>query len=250
MKTILVMLVAIMLTLAGAAQEETSSIVLDLEGVEISPPQFTGVPNYAKSSGNLDLVKKYLKQNIKYPREAVRCNIEGTEVVKFTVTEAGAIKDIRILNTVCPAIDAEMVRVLQSTKGMWQPGLKNGQPASMTQEVTLAFALNKSDATVVKEFQHKAKLNFNKACKLMIADHKIKKAERYFTKAINYMPKHESLYYLRAMCRHELGNVSGAADDLDRFKDITGYTLATEELAFDAVNLKKAEEMMKLPLNE
>lgn len=230
MKTLLTMLLFIGLALAGAAQEETPR---SLVGVDVIPAEFTGTNFVVVTNQNGNLLKQYLQREIVYPQNAINCLNQGTEVAEFTVTATGEVEDIKIINSVCPAIDQEFIRALETTSGMWKPALKDGKNHACYKEVSLAFSLNTSQAQTEKIFTKQAKKNYLRGSEMLIVDHKIKKAEKYFDRAINYMPYDANLLYLRGICRYETGNEEGAMEDWNRYSQISGYMAPPEEMAAD-----------------
>lgn len=229
MKTLFVLMLAVIgLALAGAAQEKTS---MSLEGVDVTPAEFTGTHFFISSDQNGDLLKQYLMQNIIYPNEAIKCLNQGTEVAAFTITATGEVKDIKIINSVCPAIDVEFTRVLKTTSGMWKPALKDGSNHDCFKEVSLTFSLNDNQVQTEKVFHSQATNNYLRGSEMLLVHHKIKKAEKFFNKAITYMPYDANLLYLRGICRYEMGNEKGAMEDWNRYSQISGYDTPPQMLA-------------------
>ena len=135
MKTILVFVIATLIAAFTYGQKQ------DLQEVEVTAPQFTGIKNAVTQetvSSNF-LIKNYLKDNVYYPENALNFGIQGTEVVQFTVTSEGNVADFQIINSICPEIDEEIIYFLKKTDGMWNPGYNNGKPVDMQQEVSLIF---------------------------------------------------------------------------------------------------------------
>ena len=119
MKTILICVTSMLIAAFTFGQE-----IQKVEEVEVTAPLFTGVENAIKvqnESANA-LIRQYLKDNIIYPEKAKLSKKEGTEVVQFTVTEEGNVADFKIINSICPEIDYEIIRALKNTTGMWFPG--------------------------------------------------------------------------------------------------------------------------------
>lgn len=209
----------------------------NVDEVEVSAPQFTGINNAAaviNESPNTQ-IKAYLKDNIVYPQEAANCNIEGTEVVEFTVTTKGNVTDFKIINSVCPLIDEEVISVLQQTNGMWLPGTKNGNPADVSMEVPFTFCISKTTSKSVHEiFTEKATANFKKGCQMLLEKDNAKKALKYYNMGVTYLPYDQSLLLLRGVCRYELGDKEGAVDDWTRLHnlgceiDMNGYMELTQ----------------------
>ena len=102
--------------MVALGQNETPNLNRDIDEVEISPPTFTGISNYIDISLiEANYLQHYLTKNVEYPSEAVSCGNEGTEVIKFNVNALGKVTNIEIVNGVCPAINDEIIRVLEST---------------------------------------------------------------------------------------------------------------------------------------
>src|SRR6185436_20886720 len=65
-----------------------------------SGPVFTIVEDMPDFPGGEDAMKKFLAENIKYPDEAVRNNVQGTVYVSFVVQQDGKIVDTKVLRGV------------------------------------------------------------------------------------------------------------------------------------------------------
>ncbi len=235
----LTLLIAIGLSLALTAQEKINKSI-DIETLDFIPAQFMG-PGYNLNAQDGDLLENYLSNYINYPEEAIECRAQGIEVVKFTVDEKGKVGNIKIVNSVCPDIDEEIIQALYSTSGMWKPAVRDGSNGMCYPTVSLCFSLQKDNEATLKYFNEHAKTHFNKATACMFVDHKIKKAERLFDQVLTYKPNDSSTLYLRGICRYDRGNVEGALEDWNRYSNITGFTTPPEELALDAKEFKGVE---------
>jgi hypothetical protein len=217
----------------------------NVEEVKVSAPQFTGIAKVAATqteSANL-LIRNYLKENIEYPEEAQVCNIEGTEVVQFTVTAEGNVADFKIINSVCPLIDEKIVGVLKNTNGMWLPGNNNGNPVDMTKEVSMVFCLiNGSNKSTQEIFNEKATTFFNIGCKNLFEKHNPKKAMKFYSWGINYLPYDKSLLLMRGMCRYELGDNEGAKEDWNRMTNLGG-NIDMSEFTAQIAEMKGYEDL-------
>lgn len=234
----LFMLIAIGLALAGAAQEESPR---SIEGLDVIPAQFIGMTYNVNENQDADPLTHYIYNCIKDQQKLTDINFEGTEVVTFTVTETGKIKDIVFINSVSREIDDLFVAALKSTSGMWKPALKGGEYHECYPEVSFTFSHQTDNAACEEDFRNHAKEYFNKACGQMLLDHNLRKAERNFSAGLNYMPYDGSMLYLRGICRYERGNVKGAMDDWSRYTDVTGFTAAPQELTLDKNQFKGVE---------
>ncbi len=238
MKTILVMLIAIGLALAGIAQEKSPR---SIEGLDVIPAQFIGMTYNVNESQDANLLTQYLCDCIKNQQKLTDINFEGTEVVRFTVTEKGKIKDIVFINSVSREIDDLFITALESTSGMWKPALKGGEYHECYPEVSLTFSHLSGNGATEAYFNKQAKRHYSKACQQMFTDQNLRKAERNFSEGLNYMPYDGSMLYLRGICRYERGNIDGAMEDWTRFTDVTGLTTAPPELTLDEKQFKGVE---------
>ena len=90
-------------------------------------------------NGNDGLVK-YLSENIKYPKDAVKQKIQGRVLVTFVVDTDGSIQDVKVAKAVYPSIDKESVRVVKKMP-KWTPGKKDGCPVRVQYTLPIAFHL-------------------------------------------------------------------------------------------------------------
>lgn len=240
MKTILIFAISMLVTLFAFAQNQ------DVEEVKVTPPQFTGIHNVIQSQyeSATALIRNYLKDNINYPGKAQLCKREGTEVVQFTVTAKGKVTDFKIINSVCSEIDNEIVWVLQNTNGMWLPGYNNGKPVDMTKEVSLAFCLDDFSRKPVSEiFKEKATTYFISANTALFERKNLKKALRFYSASVNYMPYDKSCLLMRGLCRYERGDKEGAKQDWNRMASL-GESIDMSEYTAQIEGMKGFDEMI------
>lgn len=81
-----------------------------------SLPQFPG--------GDASLMR-FISNNIKYPQEAIRDNIQGVVMVKFVINSDGYIVNPTIMRGLSPECDNEVLRLV-SIMPKWQPGRNAG----------------------------------------------------------------------------------------------------------------------------
>lgn len=155
----------------------------NVEEVKVTDPQFTGVKNaiIVHNETSAALIRNYLKENVGFPAEEAAVKAEGTEIVQFTVTANGNVADFKIINSVCKAIDNEIIRALKETNGMWLPGYNNGKPVEMTKEVSMVFCLERNSAESVKElFKEKATNYFIAGSAALFEKKNPKKALKFY----------------------------------------------------------------------
>ena len=219
----------------------------NVEDVEITAPQFANIKNAAalQSEYPNTLIKTFLKNYIVYPKNAAYCNIEGTEVVRFTVTTEGKVKDFKIVNSVCPEMDKAVVSALELTDGLWFPGTKNGKPADIEIEIPFTFcSTNFGSKSVSNYFNERATTLFSKGNILLFEKGNVKKALKYYEKGVTYLPYDQSLLLLRGLCLYELGDKEGASQDWKRMKDLGGADMT--KLTASVKNMKGYNEVMAI----
>ena len=241
MKTKAIFAIIMLIAVFASGQKQ------NVDDVEVTAPQFTGVPNAALIQNEFPntLIKNFLMENIIYPEEAAYCYLEGTEVVEFTVTTEGNLQDFKIINSVCPKIDQEVILVLSQTNGMWVPGIKNGVPANMSMEIPFTFCASKSDVKSINEiFNEKAQAYFSKGCQTLFVKGNSKKALKYYDHGMTYLPYDKSLLLLRGLCRFDQGDKQGAAKDWSRLRELGGPDMS--EFAELIKDMNGYEEMLAI----
>ncbi|MEM1134976.1 MAG: TonB family protein [Bacteroidota bacterium] len=84
---------------------------------------------------------KYLRKNLKYPKDATRAGAEGTAYVSFVVDEDGSIRNSEIARpTENKSLDEEAVRVVSSMPN-WIPGKQNGENVAVKYTIPITFKL-------------------------------------------------------------------------------------------------------------
>jgi TonB family protein len=107
---------------------DTTSRVFDV--VE-QMPQFPGGPAE---------LMKFLGQNVRYPEEAHKNNIQGRVIATFVVEKDGSISEASVAKSVDPLLDEEALRVVNSMPN-WTPGRQNGEPVAVKYTIPISFRL-------------------------------------------------------------------------------------------------------------
>lgn len=181
-----------------------------IESVNVMPPVFSALKhsstskNYAQSNS----VGEYLNKSIQYPERAVERSEQGTVVVRFIVNTSGELTDFNVVNSISPSIDQQVIDVLKSTDGMWNPGSRNNLPVDMSQEISVIFKLHDS-----YDFVLMAKKYLKKGNELLFIKNRPEKAMPYLDNAIKLLPYNETLHAIRGYCKFKLGNENDALSD-------------------------------------
>ncbi|MBY0425021.1 MAG: energy transducer TonB [Cytophagales bacterium] len=92
------------------------------------------------SKGILDFMI-YLKNNIKYPPEALKEQIEGKVFITFIVDTLGSMSDFELAKGIGYGCDEEAYRVLSSYPGKWDPGIEGGKIVNSRMAIPISFKL-------------------------------------------------------------------------------------------------------------
>ena len=129
LKVALMMLVLLFSFMTSTAQTKKNDMVFDV--VEVMP-QYPG--------GQIAMMK-YIMENIKYPKQAMKERIQGRVTVRFIVEKDGSISNVRPIHSVHTLLDKEAVRVVKSMP-KWSPGKQHGKPVRVQLIVPIMFKLN------------------------------------------------------------------------------------------------------------
>lgn len=111
------------------------------EEKEVAEDLFVVVEEMPKFRGaDLQSFREYIQKRIIYPRKAIEQNISGRVYAQFTIDKSGKLIDPKILNKVHPAIDSEVIRVLNDSP-IWQPGKQRDRPVCVSMIIPVDFYL-------------------------------------------------------------------------------------------------------------
>ena len=99
--------------------------------------------------GGIQMLIKYLSQNIKYPEEAQKLGIEGKVICQFVITKEGKVDDVNVIRSVHPSLDAEAIRVLKAMP-IWIPGEQRGTKVNVQYVLPINFKLGEAKSTDLK----------------------------------------------------------------------------------------------------
>lgn len=92
--------------------------------------------------GGDEALMKWLKSNIKYPKEAVEMGIEGKVYVQFVINKSGDITDITLMKSTDELLDKEALRVV-SIMPSWKPGIIKNKAVSSIKILPINFVLGR-----------------------------------------------------------------------------------------------------------
>ena len=91
-------------------------------------------------SGGAEAFSKWINENLHYPEIAKNNGIQGRVLMQFVVEADGMVSNVKVVRGVDPALDAEALRVVQSSP-RWTPGRQDGKPVKVTYSFPVIFQL-------------------------------------------------------------------------------------------------------------
>jgi TonB family protein len=201
----------------------------------ITPPEFT-LEGSMWEDMDIDNVEDFLTQFASYPERARAWDIVGTVIVNFVVTTEGEVTDIQVINSVSNELDAEMIRLVEGTSGMWIPGKIDGSIAPLKKEVSMTFAPDPNFDLV-----QVAKVEVDEGNKELFENNNPKRALEHYSKAVSILPYEKDLLSLRSLCYYELGKKEEARKDWKRIIDLNMGDRSQLETGYLIVKMKDLE---------
>jgi protein TonB len=115
---------------------------------EIEPPapmdddviSFRIVQDLPQFPGGAVEMMKWLQRNLKYPPQAQERKIQGKVVAEFIVNKDGSVTDVKVVKSLNPMCDREVLRVLRMMP-RWTAGIENDQPCRTKVCIPVVFKL-------------------------------------------------------------------------------------------------------------
>ncbi len=105
---------------------------------EFSPDLPFFQPEFPGGAKNLT---KFIRNNLKYPRQAINNQIEGDVMVKFMINKNGSLSDLRITEGLGFGCDEEVLRIIGSMPN-WKPARLGTKSISYTYTLSIKFQIN------------------------------------------------------------------------------------------------------------
>lgn len=101
---------------------------------------FVVVENMPKFPGGKKALMKFISDNVKYPAEAKKKEIEGRVFIGFIIDKEGNVTNARVLRKVNPLLEAEALRVINAMP-KWTPGTQRGKEVRVSYTLPINFSL-------------------------------------------------------------------------------------------------------------
>ncbi|NCC10256.1 MAG: TonB family protein [Bacteroidia bacterium] len=102
---------------------------------------FIAVEQMPDFPGGQGALMEFLKNNVKYPKEAATSAIQGRVIVQFVIMKDGTVAQPKVVRAVDPSLDAEALRVIRLMP-KWTPGKQRGKAVNVKYTVPVMFRLN------------------------------------------------------------------------------------------------------------
>ena len=132
---------ALAISSSAMAQEQRSHTNVNNNRNEQDNRVFDVVEQQPSFPGGPSALNNWIRENIKYPADAAKNEIEGLVTVSFIVEKDGSISNVKVVYPTDPSLDKEAVRLV-AMMPKWRPGRQNGQPARVKYFVPITFKLH------------------------------------------------------------------------------------------------------------
>ena len=103
----------------------------------------SNVDQSAEFPGGRKAMLKFFAENVVYPEEALKQDIQGCVRISATIDKDGSVKNVEVVESVHPLLDAEAVRVVKQMP-KWNPGIMNGKPVRVKFSLPITFRIPES----------------------------------------------------------------------------------------------------------
>lgn len=121
--------------------EGAGTIPIEVPAAVTLPEIFDHAEIMPAYEGGMEAMMKFIQKKIRYPRTAIRQEIEGTVFVRFVVSGDGSVTDVQVVRGIHPDCDKEAMRVI-SMLPSWKGGSHNGRPVSVRMVLPIKFNLH------------------------------------------------------------------------------------------------------------
>lgn len=117
----------------GATEVQESPVDGEIFVVVEKMPKFDG--------GDANEFRKFIAQNVVYPKVAAEQGIQGRVYVQFIITKTGNVSNVKVIRGVATSLDQAAVDVVKLSDGRWTPGYQRGEAVNVSYTFPINFAL-------------------------------------------------------------------------------------------------------------
>ena len=122
---------------------DSIEVIEPIEVVKIEEYGYTctmGENKPATMDEGIEYLYQYIRQNLKYPKKAIKQGVEGKIIVKFVVDKNGEIIDVEATNDIGGGCAEEAERVIKNSP-QWNPARQRGRRVKTTMRIPIDFNL-------------------------------------------------------------------------------------------------------------
>lgn len=132
---LILLLIGIVVPSFFYAQDKQNGNAVQGSDAEYAFEQVEVKPEFPNGNEGLG---KFLSENIKYPKKALKNGVSGKVFVQFVIDKTGKVTNVVAVRGVEKSLDKEAVRVIKSMP-KWKPGMKDGQPVKVKYTIPINF---------------------------------------------------------------------------------------------------------------
>ena len=122
-------------------EEEKKPELIGVVVKTVPDTPFDVVEQMPEFPGGQEALMQFLRQEVKYPKEAFKDGVQGRVVVQFVVEKDGSISEVEVVKKVNEHLDAEAVRVVNAMP-KWKPGKQKGENVRVKYTLPISFRLS------------------------------------------------------------------------------------------------------------
>ena len=124
-----------------ATTTETLPQTATLREVPEQEPVFEVAEVMPEFPGGPQALFEFIRDNLKYPQEAIDNQTEGRVILQFVVDKRGKVNNIQIKRSIDPALDRAAIDVVRALPA-WKPGMQNGKQVNVRYTLPIVFKLS------------------------------------------------------------------------------------------------------------
>jgi len=147
-KNLIIAIAATVLTAGATPCNAQTTKTSQEQKSQPAQPQSQQTPVYEQNQveqpaafpGGIEKQMKFMMQNLKYPETAEKDGASGTVRVHFIIETDGSLTNIKVKESIHPALDAEGIRVVKAMP-KWTPAKLHGKAVRQSAIITIPFWL-------------------------------------------------------------------------------------------------------------
>ncbi len=111
-------------------------------------PSCVDMPDMYRENCNVRQLRKWVREHMTYPEEALKKGIEGRVEVAVTIDTLGQMQMMRVSRKVDPLLNQEAIRILQELKDTgvhWLPAVHRGRKVISEYRIPVSFIATHPD---------------------------------------------------------------------------------------------------------